>query len=152
ALTGGYRGTPVLQSGSDVYIDSKLIALELERRYPQPSLFPSGDTGTALALIRWSDVLFRSGLNIILAASSHNWPEAFRKDREQLFPDIDFQKVGAELDHSRSQYRAHASLLERQLADGRAFLGGERPGLADACVHPFIWMMRTALPNIAADL
>ena len=35
ALTGGYRGTPVLQIGADVYIDSQRIARELETRYPQ---------------------------------------------------------------------------------------------------------------------
>ena len=40
ALTGGYRGTPVLQIGADVYIDSQRIARELERRFPVPSLFP----------------------------------------------------------------------------------------------------------------
>ncbi|MEY2920673.1 MAG: hypothetical protein RL261_1978, partial [Pseudomonadota bacterium] len=34
ALTGGYRGTPVLQIGADVYIDSQRIARELETRYP----------------------------------------------------------------------------------------------------------------------
>jgi glutathione S-transferase len=32
ALTGGYRGTPVLQIGADVYVDSQRIARELERR------------------------------------------------------------------------------------------------------------------------
>jgi hypothetical protein len=40
ALTGGYRGTPVLQIGADIYIDSQRIARELEERVPLPSLFP----------------------------------------------------------------------------------------------------------------
>src|SRR5262249_3877463 len=138
--------------GSDVYVDSKLIALELERRYPRPSLFPDADLGTGLALISWCDVFFRSALKIILATSSHTWPEAFRKDREMLFPDIDFRTVAGELDHSKSQYRAHASLLERQLADGRAFLSGDHPGLMDAFVHPFVWVVRTVLPSLAQEL
>jgi len=34
ALTGGYRKTPVLQIGADVYCDSQLIMRELERRHP----------------------------------------------------------------------------------------------------------------------
>ena len=38
ALTGGYRGTPVLQVGSDVYVDSQLIARELDRLLPEPPL------------------------------------------------------------------------------------------------------------------
>src|SRR5213082_125759 len=37
ALTGGYRKTPVLQIGADIYCDSQLIMRELERRYPTPS-------------------------------------------------------------------------------------------------------------------
>src|SRR5271167_178323 len=34
ALTGGYRKTPVLQIGADIYCDSQLIMRELERRHP----------------------------------------------------------------------------------------------------------------------
>lgn len=151
-LTGGYRGTPVLQVGADVYIDSRLIALELERRRPEPTFFPAGDSGLSLALVTWSDLFFRSGLKIILAASAHTWPEAFRKDREAVFPDIDFNAVTGELGYARAQYRAHAALLERQLADGRPFLGGAKPGMADAFVHPFIWMMRGNLAEVAAEL
>src|SRR6185295_14804638 len=33
ALTGGYRKTPVLQIGADIYCDSQLIMRELERRH-----------------------------------------------------------------------------------------------------------------------
>jgi glutathione S-transferase len=44
-LTGGYRKTPVLQIGADVYCDTRLILRELERRHPSPSFYPDGDTG-----------------------------------------------------------------------------------------------------------
>ena len=40
ALTGGYRGTPVLQIGADVYIDSQRIALELETPLPGADAVP----------------------------------------------------------------------------------------------------------------
>ena len=43
ALTGGYRGTPVLQIGADVYIDSQRIARELESRFPAADAFPGGE-------------------------------------------------------------------------------------------------------------
>jgi glutathione S-transferase len=39
-LTGGYRRTPVLQVGADIYCDSQLILLELEKHTPQPPLLP----------------------------------------------------------------------------------------------------------------
>jgi glutathione S-transferase len=152
ALTGGYRGTPVLQVGSDIYIDSRMIALELERRYPEPTLFPAGDSGLALALITWCDAFFRTGLKTILGAAAHTWPEAFRKDRESVFPDIDFHAAAQGLDHAKQQYEGHAALIDRQLADGRLFLSGARPGLVDAFVHPFVWMLRANLPDVATQM
>ena len=36
-LTGGYRRTPVLQVGADIYCDTQLIAAEIERRHPAPT-------------------------------------------------------------------------------------------------------------------
>src|SRR5437870_2487493 len=37
-LTGGYRKTPVMQVGADIYCDTQLIMLEVEKRAPRPSL------------------------------------------------------------------------------------------------------------------
>ena len=54
ALTGGYRKTPVLQIGADIYCDSQLIMRELERRYPTPSFYPAG-RGAADALAWWAE-------------------------------------------------------------------------------------------------
>lgn len=151
ALTGGYRGTPVLQIGAEVFIDSQLIARELERIQPAPSLFPLGG-GLELALVRWSDAFFRSALKIVLAIGLAEWPAPFRADRQHLFPDIDFDTVGEDAAHSRAQFRAHATLLEAQLADGRAFLGGSAPGLADVQAYPFVWMARGAFADVARSL
>ena len=41
-LTGGYRRTPVMQIGADVFCDTQIIIREIERRFPSPTLFPSG--------------------------------------------------------------------------------------------------------------
>ena len=54
ALTGGYRKTPVLQIGADIYCDSQLIMRELERRHPTPSFYPAG-RGAADALAWWAE-------------------------------------------------------------------------------------------------
>ena len=45
ALTGGYRRTPVMQIGADIYCDSQCILRELERRYPTPSFMPTSEAG-----------------------------------------------------------------------------------------------------------
>src|ERR1700739_2204003 len=45
ALTGGYRKTPVLQIGADIYCDSQLIMRDLEPRprvAAQPTRLPGG--------------------------------------------------------------------------------------------------------------
>lgn len=151
ALTGGYRGTPVLQVGAEVFIDSQLIARELERIQPSPTLFPLGG-GLELALVRWSDAFFRSALKIVLSIGLAQWPKEFRDDRQYLFPDIDFESVGGEAAHSRSQFRAHAALLDAQLDDGRQFLSGAAPGLADVQAYPFVWMARGAFADVASEL
>src|SRR5215468_10609265 len=50
--TSGYRKTPVLQIGADIYCDSQLIMRELERLHPTPSFYPAG-RGAADALAWW---------------------------------------------------------------------------------------------------
>src|SRR3954453_12565477 len=54
ALTGGYRKTPVLQIGADIYCASPFIMRELDRRYPPPSLYPVRG-GPADALAWWAE-------------------------------------------------------------------------------------------------
>lgn len=147
-LTGGYRGTPVLQFGADVYVDNQRIAVELERRCPSPSLFPDGNSGLHQALVKWSDAFFRSSLHMIIATQSRGWPGEFLDDRKALFFDVDFEAVSADLEYNRAQLRAHAALLDQQLADGRDFLAGPLPSLADIHAFSVPWVSRAAMPEV----
>src|SRR6202050_5812662 len=45
ALTGGYRKTPVLQLGADIYCDTALISRVLEELAPEPSIYPAASAG-----------------------------------------------------------------------------------------------------------
>jgi glutathione S-transferase len=152
ALTGGYRGTPVLQIGADIYIDTQRIATELERRFPSPTFFPAGDPGIALMLVKWSEAFFRAGLSLSVNLLAKQWPEPFAADRRALFPDFDFDGALRDASHARSQLRVHAGWLDRQLADGRRFLTGAQPGLADIQGCVFVWMARAYFPDVAATL
>jgi len=40
ALTGGYRRTPFMQIGADIYCDTALMCRELDARKPEPPLYP----------------------------------------------------------------------------------------------------------------
>ena len=55
ALTGGYRKTPILQIGADIYCDTALIARVLERLRPSPSLFANRDTLAVQASAHFAD-------------------------------------------------------------------------------------------------
>ena len=141
ALTGGYRKTPVLQVGADVYCDTSLIARELERRHPEPSLFPDGARGLELALAPWAERFFDAGSALAMGLNDQ-LPEDLLKDRREFFSHMDFGSFRGRAPHLFGQVRAHAALVEEQLADGREFLLGRRPGLADATAYYVLWMMR----------
>ncbi len=124
-LTGGYRKTPVLQIGADIYCDTRLICRELERRFPSPTLFPGGNRGMALALSHWSDTaLFEPGAGLSMAMTTQV-PEEVLADRREFFTFMDFSALAGEVPHLSTQLRANAYLIEEQLADGRPYLFGE---------------------------
>src|ERR1700749_3238811 len=84
ALTGGYRKTPVLQIGADIYCDSQLIMRELERRYPTPSSYPAG-RGAADALAWWAEkTMFSPAVSIAFAKRPDALPEGFLEDRAKF--------------------------------------------------------------------
>lgn len=148
ALTGGYRGTPVLQIGADVYVDNQRIASELERRFPEPSLFPFGNRGLGQAMVVWSNAFFRAGLHMVIGLQSMDWPDEFLDDRKALFSDLDFDALSEDIGHARSQLRALAGQLNTQLSDGRLFLEGDKPSLTDIHAFSVPWFARPAMPEV----
>src|SRR3989442_2372924 len=64
ALTGGYRLTPVLQIGADVYFDTKGIARRLEQGRPEPTLYPRGTAALEPALSGWGHEIFLPPLKL----------------------------------------------------------------------------------------
>lgn len=149
ALTGGYRKIPVMQIGADVYCDTQIIIRELERRYPKPSLFTEADKGLAWAVSMWADrVLFQNAVAVIFGNVGQAVDESFIKDREALMGrpfDVNAMKAAAPL--MAEQLRAGLGWLEDQLADGRKFLMGAAPGLADAACHYNLAFMRWLFPD-----
>src|SRR5262252_6934332 len=64
ALTGGYRLTPVLQIGADIYCDTKVIARRLEEERPDPTLYPPGTAALERAVSAWGEAIFTSLVTI----------------------------------------------------------------------------------------
>lgn len=143
ALTGGYRRIPVLQAGADVYCDTRLIARELERRHPAPSLFPQGCEGLSLALAAWSDrSFFDPGAGLSMGLNRSMIPPEIIEDRKGFFNFMDFDRLESDIPHLFTQFRANLAYVERMLTDGRAFVLGDQPSFADIDAYFPVWMAR----------
>ncbi len=151
-LTGGYRRVPVLQLGADVYCDTHLIARVLDRLQPSPPLSPPGQETLERALSRWSEQSF---MMVVLALFGMGgvFSEEFVEDRKKTMvpPGMNLDQTKLLVPTKLTQLRAQLDGLEQQLADGRAFLLGEEPSLADfSAFHPVGMLL--AHPRMAALL
>ena len=152
-LTGGYRKTPVMQIGADIFCDTQIILRELDRRFPSPSLFPYG-RGLPYALAFWSDRLFfMPSVGVVFAEVGHMVPEAFKEDRAKMSGgtfSTDALKAAAPF--ARDQWRAHAAFVEEHLTSGRPYLQGDNPTANDVHVYMNFWWIKQAIPNVAETL
>ena len=148
-LTGGYRRTPVMQIGADIYCDTQCIIGELERRFPDPSLFPKGYQGLGPASAMWTDrSFFQNTVNLVFGSLADKVPEDFIADRERLRgAKFDVTAMTAAIPQMRDQFRAHVLWIETQLADGRNWMGGNAASLCDVNAYMNIWYVRANLPN-----
>ncbi|MGI9410537.1 MAG: glutathione S-transferase family protein [Hyphomicrobiaceae bacterium] len=156
-LTGGYRRTPVMQIGADIYCDSQCIIRELDRRQPTPDFFPTKDAGLAWCLSRWTDgALFDLTVKVVLGSAGDDLPRDFAEDRGRLYfgPDwaAGLQTANAQLPHFVAQLRAPLGWLDDQLSDGRAFLFGDAPAAIDAQIYYVVWFVRGRWDKGAAFL
>jgi glutathione S-transferase len=135
-LTGGYRRTPVMQIGADVFCDTQIIIREIERRFPSPTLFPPGAAGASWGLSSWTDrAFFQNAVNLVFGTLGPKVPQAFVEDRSQLRgAKFDLDKMRAAIPQMRDQLRAQLGWIEAQLGDGRKWLLGEF-SLADVSAY-----------------
>ncbi|MHA1153457.1 MAG: glutathione S-transferase family protein [Alphaproteobacteria bacterium] len=144
-LTGGYRLTPVMQIGADIYCDSQAILRELERRFPEPSLFPGGADGMVWGVSRWTDgALFTNVIALVFIDAGEAMPAEFWADRGRLYFGADFDKdaIRARLPEILASLRAQLGWMEARAATGRTFMLGDEPGLPDALCYYLLWFIR----------
>lgn len=155
-LTGGYRKTPVMQVGADIYCDTQLIMLELDRRLPTPPLLPKGREGEARAITMWIDrLIFSPAVGVVMSQIpiEGRFGEAFKKDRSEFSGrSFDPERLRAALPLVRDQTYALLSLAETMLTDGRKFLLGAEPCLADCALYNPVWFIQQQLGAAAPPL
>ncbi|WP_122585506.1 glutathione S-transferase family protein [Pseudomonas viridiflava] len=149
ALTGGYRRTPVLQVGADIYCDTALMARRLEQEKASPTFYPEGQEFTVASLAAWGDsVLFMHAVSLVfqpesLAVRFAKVPpeaaKAFVADRSSLFTGGSATRLSAE--QAKHQWPTFMARLELQLSRNGDFLFGE-PSIADFSVAHTLWFLR----------
>ena len=137
-LTGGYRRTPVLQDGADVWCDTKLIARELERRVPQPTFYPPNSSGTADAIAWWAEQQFmRPTALYVSGINADHMPEGLHADRAKLH-----EAVRKAAYRNLQLVRPQVKWIADMLADGRPYLLGDLPCIADFATYHVVWFFR----------
>jgi len=111
---------PVIDDGGTVVSDSVAIIRHLERRTPEPPLFPAAESRRAEVdlFIEWFERVYKQAPNAIEA-------ELGRSDPDRALVDELSAEMAARLD-----------LFER-LLDGREYLFGDF-GAADCVAYPFL--------------
>jgi len=157
ALTGGYRKTPVLQIGADIYCDTALIGDVLEQLAPTPMLYPEAVEGAARIVAQWADsALFTTamaynfqpaGVAQVFAGAPAEAVQAFVADRTAM-------RGGAARLSSTDAAATYKSYLRRManLLQGQDFMFGAQPCVADfAAYHP-LWFTQERTPALAGIL
>ena len=147
ALTGGYRRTPVLQIGADVYCDTALIVRVLERVAPSPTLYPFGDGFANLAMAHFADstmfnitvpIGFQPGgmAALFLPDATREFMENFARDRVAMRQGGTVRR--GPLAECRANFAHLLANIESQF-DGRPFLCGASPSECDFSLYQVLW-------------
>ncbi len=153
-LTGGFRRTPVLQVGADIYCDTLCIAMELDRRYPDPPLLPEEGRGFDAMLATWAErVLMWPTARYVTGMNRDMLSEGFFRDRSAMRGHTapDMEKVAADLPHQEGQLRLMLGWVEDLLADAGSSLATRTPRLADFALYQRLWWLK-ALDGKAAPV
>jgi len=150
ALTGGYRKTPVLQVGADIYCDTALIARRLEQEKSTPALFPLGKELVVSTFAAWADAeLFQHAVSLVFQPESvavrfsklsPDAIKAFVADRAGLFSGGTATRLP--LAQAKLQLPVLMARLEQQLQHGQGdYLFGE-PSIADFALAHSLWFLK----------
>ena len=151
ALTGGYRRTPLLQIGADIYCDTALICEVLEHVQPAPTLYPEAVKGLARIVAQWADsTLFWTAIAgprnpaHLLGGGPADTAAAFHADRAAMFGQQPRLAAPDAAAACKSYLRRLSAMLHEQ-----PFLLGGAPSIADFAVYAPLWFTRVREPAAA---
>ena len=145
----------MLQTGADIWCDTRLIVRELERRHPAPPLLPAALAAQAEALAFWAEnrlmrpiTLYASGMN------GDVLPAGLQADRSAMrgLPAPDEATMLRAARRNAPLARAQIPQVEAMLADGREYLLGGQPTVADLAVYHPLWFLTARTQRLAFEL
>jgi len=153
-LTGGYRRTPVMQIGADIFCDTSLMLIELEKRYQIPALSLPGHEGLHKLVAAWTDgKWFQTSVGVIFGAIGEHMPQAFIEDRTKMSGrNFDTEAMKAAAPFMQDQWRSQLMWVEERLEGGRHagtgdWLVGTKPGLVDVHAYMNPWFVENTIPD-----
>ncbi len=154
-LTGGYRRTPVLQVGADIYCDTALILRELERRFPQPTLCPAAHMAEANMIAYWAEnQLFRPMSLYVSGSNLDVLPKNLQADRSQMrglaIPSDETVRRAAK--RNAPAVRVQIRWIEDLLSDGRDWIAGPAVTAADLAVYHALWFLTARTDRLGFEL
>ena len=145
-LTAGYRRTPVLQIGADIYCDSQNIAHAIDQSGAPNRLFPDQTYGMAMMISNWAETtLFDLSVRLVLTHALGEVPEEFIRDRGSLYfePNWTEASLRTALPSVMHALRASLGFVEAHLgATDGVYLAGHQPCYGDAAIGYICWFLR----------
>jgi glutathione S-transferase len=151
ALTGGYRKTPFLQIGADIYCDTALIADVIESLAPTPSLYPAEVAAASRTLAQWADstlfwtaipyTLQPAGLAHMFAGVPPETVKAFGDDRAVFRANLPRMRAA----EAQAAFAIYLKRLDESLGD-KAFFFGDAASIADFSIYHCLWFVSRGGP------
>jgi glutathione S-transferase len=150
-LTGGYRKTPVMQIGADVYCDTAIICRVIDEIYPENTIYPEERLGMINTVAHWTDTFFFKVCVAIAfqpkAAATNplfkddSATSAFMADRAEFSKGS--SELGMPFETAEPHFISHLNQLDQQLSVGGPFLFGDEPSIADFSTYHNVWFIYT---------
>ena len=154
-LTGGYRRTPVLQIGADIFCDTRRIMLELERLRPEPTFHPSGLGATANMIAYWAENQFFRPISLYVSGSNLDvLPDNLQADRSRMrgMPEPSPETVCRAAKRNAPLARVQIDWVDSLFADGRDWATGTAVTVADFALYHTLWFLTARTDRLAFEL
>ena len=155
ALTGGYRRTPVLQLGADIFCDTRLILRVLDSVKREPLLFPKEHAAQASAIAYWAETQLFRPISLYVSGSNQDvFPLSLQADRARMRgrtpPTADAMKRAAA--RNAPLVRTQLPVVEQMLASGGPWIMGKVTTIADFSIYHALWFITGRTERLAFEL